>query len=112
MKANKFVLVFFALLIASGSVYAQSPTGGSDDKPYGSSLDEPQRPDRGIPIIRSKAPNDIQGSEAVGPIRLVSSKEIIAYTIRFENDAQFADPSAQRVVIRCPIHPKPDIKSV
>jgi len=53
-----------------------------------------------IPIVCSRDPNDMIGPEGYGEPKWVSVKDNLPYTIRFENDPDFATAPAQRVEIR------------
>lgn len=65
-----------------------------------------------IPVIRSKDPNDMLGPEGVGKQKWVSVNEELDYTIRFENDPDFATAPAQKVVVTSPLSPHLDIYSL
>lgn len=62
---------------------------------------DPRRP--GIvyepPIRRAFDPNDMLGPEGYGPERWIRAADPIFYTIRFENDPEWATAPAQEVVI-------------
>jgi len=64
-----------------------------------------------IPRIHAVDPNDIIGPEGVGEERWVSVDEVLPYTIRYENDPEFATAPAQRVTISHPIPEHIDIFS-
>lgn len=51
------------------------------------------------PVVRSCDPNDILGPEGYGDDRFVSVHDQLGYTIRFENDPEFAQAPAQIVYI-------------
>ncbi len=51
-------------------------------------------------VVKSCDPNDIVGPNGFGEGRFIAKKDILAYTIRFENDSTFATAAAQRVEIR------------
>lgn len=111
---NLALISLFSLSSFAGSAQSSGDcsNGGNLGDGYGGPGILTELADWFINMIRSKDPNDIQGPVGVGAKRWVSAKEKIPYTIRFENDAQFADAPAQRVAIRCPIHTKLDINSV
>lgn len=73
--------------------------------------DDDDDDDIDIPVIWSGDPNDILGPDGFGPQRWVSVKDILPYTIRFENDPKIATAPAQNVVIRSPIDPHLNIYS-
>ena len=52
-----------------------------------------------VNILRSVDPNDILGPEGFGPDRWVPADSVFGYTIRFENDPEFATAPAQVVRI-------------
>lgn len=73
--------------------------------------DDDDDDDIDIPVVFPRDPNDILGPEGFGPQRWISVKDILPYTIRFENDPEFATAPAQKVVIRSPIDPHLNIYS-
>ncbi|GAL86032.1 hypothetical protein MYP_3261 [Sporocytophaga myxococcoides] len=73
--------------------------------------DDDDDDDIDIPVVFPRDPNDILGPEGFGPQRWISVKDILPYTIRFENDPEFATAPAQKVVIRTPIDPHLNIYS-
>ncbi len=52
-----------------------------------------------IPIVCSRDPNDMIGPPGYGEPKWVSVNDVLPYTIRFENDPEFATAPAQKVVI-------------
>ncbi|MCF8370707.1 MAG: T9SS type A sorting domain-containing protein [Bacteroidales bacterium] len=56
-------------------------------------------------VVKSCDPNDIIGPRGYGAGRFVAQNELLPYTIRFENDAEFATTAAQRVEIKQVIPP-------
>lgn len=52
-----------------------------------------------IPIVCSSDPNDMIGPAGYGEAKWVSVDEVLPYTIRFENDPEFATAPAQKVII-------------
>jgi subtilisin family serine protease len=56
-----------------------------------------------VPVICSHDPNDITGPTGFGPEQWVSGDDILSYTIRFENDPDFATAPAQDVLIKFPV---------
>jgi len=52
-----------------------------------------------IPIVCSRDPNDMIGPPGYGEPKWVSINDVLPYTIRFENDPEFATAPAQKVVI-------------
>jgi hypothetical protein len=65
-----------------------------------------------VPIFCSRDPNDITGPEGSGEERFVGKEETLPYTIRFENDPEFATASAQVVYITHPLDKNFDIYSM
>ncbi|MEA3445908.1 MAG: T9SS type A sorting domain-containing protein, partial [Bacteroidota bacterium] len=55
-----------------------------------------------IPIVCSRDPNDIAGPIGYEPGQWVSINDQLPYTIRFENDPDFATAPAQVVTVTCP----------
>ncbi|MEM7373826.1 MAG: hypothetical protein AAF587_34705 [Bacteroidota bacterium] len=64
---------------------------------------DPQEPSFGSDVNNSVDPNDITGPLGYDSARWVSSEDIYGYTIRFENDPDFATASAANVTIILPI---------
>ena len=62
-----------------------------------------------IPVLCSRDPNDIAGPEGYSTPHFVSKTETMPYTIRFENDPNFATAPAQKVVVTLPFHAKHDM---
>lgn len=56
-----------------------------------------------VPIVCSRDPNDIVGPDGYGPEKFVAKKDVLPYTIRFENDPKFATAPAQIVKINHPL---------
>jgi len=73
--------------------------------------DDDNDPDIDIPVVFPKDPNDILGPVGFGTQRWISVKDVLPYTIRFENDPDFATAPAQKVVIHTPIDPDLNIYS-
>lgn len=65
-----------------------------------------------IPIVCSRDPNDITGPAGFSENRYIGKQETMPYTIRFENDPEFATAPAQIVYITLPIDEKYDIYSL
>lgn len=64
-----------------------------------------------VPIICSYDPNEIVGPPSYGDQNWVSSKAILPYKIRFENDPKFATGPAQKVTIDHKLDTNTDINS-
>jgi RHS repeat-associated protein len=56
-----------------------------------------------VSVLRAKDPNDIIGPPGYGQDRWVSVNDRLEYTIRFENDPEFANAPAQKVIITHPV---------
>lgn len=56
--------------------------------------------DFNIPVLHAFDPNDITGPEGYDTVRWVSINDRMGYTIRFENDPEFATAPAQKVVVK------------
>ncbi|MBK9336194.1 MAG: hypothetical protein IPM98_06260 [Lewinellaceae bacterium] len=65
-----------------------------------------------IPVICSRDPNDMIGPEGFGDPKWVSVKDNLPYTIRFENDPDFATAPAQRVEIEHILDPNLNLFSL
>ncbi len=59
-----------------------------------------------IGIVCSFDPNDITGPAGYNEPRWVAASKPMEYTIRFENDPEFATSPAQRVHVELPFHPE------
>ena len=57
------------------------------------------------PLWCSNDPNEIFGPDGFGDEKFVNASDKMNYTIRFENDPEFATAAAARVKVTCPIHP-------
>ena len=63
-------------------------------------------------VEASRDPNEIIGLDgydvagSVDTFRWVSATQTLAYTVYFENDADFATAAASKVTINVPLHPK------
>lgn len=60
------------------------------------------------PVVRPMDPNDILGPEGYGVDRWIRSDTPIFYTIRFENDPEWATAPAQEVIITMQLDPDLD----
>jgi hypothetical protein len=108
------IFSFFAI-----QVNAQySPCGGGEENPPQVPPEEqdndPQVNDS-IPNKTPEDPNEIIGTsgyDALGDtLQWVAATAFLPYTIYFENDPELATAAAQKVEIRCPLHPKADIST-
>jgi RHS repeat-associated protein len=61
-----------------------------------------------LAIITAVDPNDILGPTGYGPEKWVSANENLDYTIRFENDPDFATAAARNVFIDMPVNANAD----
>jgi Secretion system C-terminal sorting domain len=113
MKVNNVFCYGIGLLatltIQSLDILGQScPSGpqngcyscGGSDKPRDDGDDSPIYT---IPVVHAVDPNDIIGPLGHGPARWISSGFTMDYTIRFENDPDFATAPAQVVRINHPL---------
>ncbi len=65
-----------------------------------------------VTIIRPIDPNDIVGPAGVGKAQWVAWDERLNYTIRYENDPEFANGAARNVSINHVFHPKANRNSM
>jgi hypothetical protein len=56
-----------------------------------------------VRVVCSKDPNDIVGPEGYGPGKMIAKSKSHSYTVRFENDPDFATAPAQVVKINHPL---------
>ncbi len=64
-----------------------------------------------IPLIASVDPNDITGLAGFGDARWISNKQLLPYTIRFENDPELATAPAHVVSITQKLNTTLDIRT-
>ncbi len=104
-------LGFTCLCFFSANVYGQqepsrgprSCTTEAEDSPDFVGPPDPNRVRWLSPINASHDPNDIAGPAGYDSLRWVAKRDILSYTIRFENDPKFAEAPAQRVEVRLPL---------
>lgn len=118
----KYIYVFAFLVLASKTSEAQYscfPPGGPQDGCHGcggsndpSGSPNPGDPNWEIPMVRAVDPNEIEGATGFQPGRWVSVRDKLQYTVRFENDPDFATGPAQNVYIRIPVHPRMNLNSL
>ncbi|MCD4736215.1 MAG: SprB repeat-containing protein [Bacteroidales bacterium] len=65
-----------------------------------------------IPVDCSSDPNDITGPNGFGEPKWMSVNDNLAYTVRFENDPDFATAPAQEVFVTVPLDNHADIYSL
>lgn len=70
------------------------------------------KPEWEVPVITSRDPNEIIGPAGFEAEKWVSVKDVLPYTILFENDPEFATAPAQRVEVTVPIDNTADIFSL
>ncbi|MEL6630229.1 MAG: cohesin domain-containing protein [Bacteroidota bacterium] len=100
--AKRGLLAFIGLsLIFTSQLMAQCG-GGNQGGGYGNGGGSGGFP-FGFPVLHAFDPNDITGPPGFGDARYVSVDERMQYTIRFENDPDFATAPAQKVTITLPI---------
>ncbi len=64
-----------------------------------------------IPVLCSVDPNDISGPEGYDTLHWIPKDLEMPFTIRFENDPEFATAPAQKVTINQPVHPNMNLFS-
>ncbi len=64
-----------------------------------------------IPVLCSQDPNDISGPEGYDTLHWIPKDLIMPFTIRFENDPEFATAPAQKVTVNKKVHPSLNIFS-
>ena len=120
----KNTLIILVILLASINCYCQKSNGrkpscgqGNQNLMEGipSKLDQYPFDSAHISVEESRDPNEIIGTEgydALGDtLQWVAATTMLPYTIYFENNPDLATAAAQKVVIRCPLHPKTDIST-
>jgi len=65
-----------------------------------------------IPTLHATDPNEIQGPFGVTLKKWMAAKDKYGYTVRFENDPDFANGPAQKVLVSVPIDPKFNINTL
>ena len=123
MKRLLKTLLLGILLSLANNVYCQSNGGqvncgqGPQDPPQEPPGTEDSNPSADAESDNNQAedPNEIIGTsgyDALGDtLQWVAATAFLPYTIYFENDPELATASAQKVEIRCPLHPKADIST-
>ncbi len=89
-----------------------SSPNGSQQSPSGSTGSNPNDIPISIDRLHAVDPNDIIGPVGYDSIQWMSVNDNFGYTIRFENDPEFATGPAQIVRINCPIEDKLNLSSV
>ncbi|MGV3505399.1 MAG: DUF7619 domain-containing protein [Adhaeribacter sp.] len=91
--------------------------GGSQSGPYGGA--GTAGPEGGakeyeweVQLVHSSDPNDIIGPQGFQEKQWVAGKDKLKYTIRFENNPEFATAPAQNVYVNLPVDPKININSL
>ena len=81
--------------------------GGDDDCGKGNDKKDPKNDPKPLPVdsgritqLPSLDPNDLIGPEGYDSVRWISINDVLNYTIRFENDPNFALANAQYVDVR------------
>ncbi|HRY98864.1 MAG TPA: M4 family metallopeptidase, partial [Bacteroidales bacterium] len=100
------------ITVTNSGTYSVTATVFTDCKGSGSATvtywerdcDDPDEPEWEIPVISSSDPNDITGPLGYGPQRFVARESNMEYTIRYENDPDFATAPALKVVVTMPFH--------
>lgn len=65
-----------------------------------------------IRSVHSSDPNEIQGPRGFGEKQVVSVKDKLKFTVRFENDPKIATAPAQNVFIHVPVDPRININTL
>lgn len=97
----------FGQCVGAGNQNGQLGSGGFDKLP----LPIKNFIEWAVKAVTALDPNDIAGPKGYAQQQWVSIKDKMPFTIRFENNAQFATAPAQNVFIHLPIDPKIDINS-
>ncbi len=91
---------------AGGYIPLPAPNSGCCDRNHKPNPKPKPKPPKPVPdddykptVLMPHDPNDILSPDGYGPERWVRSDEPILYTIRFENDPEWATAPAQEVVI-------------
>lgn len=114
------ILTFLFVICINLQTWAQDcPNRGPQDETYGGGGDEfppdslnNSDPDYEIPILVAIDPNDIIGPTGYGEPQWISPGQLLDYTIRFENDPDFATAPAQVVKINHPLDSHININSL
>ena len=97
MKKALFIIL---MLFCATAGYTQNICGGGDQNPYCPNP-KPYPSDNYNPDGKlSYDPNEIIGPTGYDSVRWVSIKDVLNYTILFENSEEFATAAAQRVDVR------------
>lgn len=94
-------LTFAGMICLPQQLVAQELDCDDDDDDDGG--DDDDGDDIDIPVVHAFDPNDITGPVGYDSLRWVSHKTVMGYTVRFENDPNFATAPAQKVTINHPI---------
>lgn len=107
---NKSISILLLIIIASSQMVTAQPDcdDGNDDGghgcPPGAPMPKPPYPCTAcFPVVHAFDPNDIVGPTGYAQPQWMAAKDAFGYTIRFENDPDFATAPAQKVTIRMPI---------
>jgi len=117
LRYNNFIKLCLIVLLSctTSLVLAQSACDDPDDDPCtkpGGCDPATDKDSLAIPRLHAVDPNDIIGPLGYDSIQWMSINDEFGFTIRFENDPDFATGPAQVVRINCPIHEKADLASV
>ena len=109
-------LLFILIFLLFDLTFGQCLTGGDQAGGYGNGGENLPRWVKTLIEIKVLAvyaldPNDITGPKGYAEKQWVSVKDKMPFTIRFENDPEFASAPAQIVAIHLPVDPKIDINS-
>lgn len=101
-----FLKLFFVFLLSSlpDLVIAQTNCATpAEDRPGFIGPPNPRNLRVNYPINGSYDPNDITGPAGYDSLRWIAARDLLSYTIRYENDPKFAEAPAQRVEVRLPL---------
>lgn len=97
----KKILLFLSMLLCLTAAEAQVKCNQGDQDRQKDKAPTRQHGDDGtITQLPSSDPNDLIGPEGYDSVRWVSINDVLNYTIRFENDPEFALANAQYVDVR------------
>ena len=117
MNRTKIVFIVAISFFAVQGYAQYSPCEGGDDKIHSDTIppSDDLTDSLDIHVYDPFDPNEIIGTKGYDTLgdtlQWVAATTMLPYTIYFENDAELATAAAQKVEIRCPLHPKADIST-
>lgn len=111
LRIFTFLLALLPVLAGAQIIDCDDPDDDPCTKPGGCDPDT-DKDSLAIDRLHAVDPNDIIGPLGYDSIQWMSVNDEFGYTIRFENDPDFATGPAQIVKINCPIHEKMNLASV